>query len=96
MWTRVNVKEVGEQFPAYMVGEWRCDLGCDPRADQPPRYHATGRVIFAQRGTEPGPDDLLVGVMDSPALAARFVDAMNTWTERATKTIPGGLPDFDG
>jgi 6-pyruvoyltetrahydropterin/6-carboxytetrahydropterin synthase len=36
-----------------------------------------GRTIYAQAGPEPSDDDLLIGVMDTPELAAEAVDAHN-------------------
>lgn len=36
-----------------------------------------GRTIYQQTGPEPSDDDLLIGVMDTPDLAARVVRAVN-------------------
>lgn len=36
-----------------------------------------GRTIYQQVGPKPSDDDVLVGVMDTPELAATFVDAVN-------------------
>jgi hypothetical protein len=39
---------------------------------------SVGRTIYVMVGDEPSKDDLLIGVMDSPGLAAVVVDAVNT------------------
>lgn len=52
-----------------------------PDASQPrPSYRTgrkVGRTIYAQCGPEPSDRDQLIGLMDSPELAAFAVDAMN-------------------
>jgi hypothetical protein len=91
---QISVTSALDQFPKYMIGRWECDLGCDPRTDRAPVYQASGRVVFAQRGMEPGDEDLMVGVMDTAMLAEMVVDALNR--RDAAGVVPGGLPDFDG
>jgi hypothetical protein len=36
-----------------------------------------GRTIYLQLGDQPGDTDLLIGMMDTPDLARRVVEAMN-------------------
>jgi len=36
-----------------------------------------GRTIYEQSGDEPGDDDRLIGLMDTPELARIVVDAVN-------------------
>jgi hypothetical protein len=38
-----------------------------------------GRTVYLQAGPEPSGDDLLIGLMDTPALARRVVDAVNAY-----------------
>jgi hypothetical protein len=38
-----------------------------------------GRTVYLQAGPEPSDDDLLIGLMDTPALARRVVDAVNAY-----------------
>lgn len=36
-----------------------------------------GRTVYAQAGTEPADDDVLLGLMDTPALARETCEAHN-------------------
>lgn len=36
-----------------------------------------GRTIYEQIGAEPSDDDRLIGILDTPALARRAVEAVN-------------------
>lgn len=40
-----------------------------------------GRTIYAQLGSEPSDDDVLIGMMDSPEIAAEVVDSHNSYRE---------------
>lgn len=53
----------------------------DPRDDY--AYHQwrtgrkVGRTVYAQIGSEPSDNDVLIGVFDTPGLAAAAIDAHN-------------------
>jgi hypothetical protein len=46
-----------------------------------------GRTIYNQIGPEPSDDDELVGLMDTPVLAALFVMAMNNFRANPGQTF---------
>ena len=53
-----------------------------------------GRTIYAQPGPEPSDDDVLIGTLDTPALAAEAVAAHNTaQAVRLAGAGVSGLPD---
>lgn len=39
-----------------------------------------GRTIYAQHGPEPSDDDRLIGMLDTPELAAEAVHCHNEWS----------------
>lgn len=43
---------------------------------------SVGRTVYIQRGSEAEKGDHLIGVMDTPWLAALVVAALNGWQER--------------
>jgi hypothetical protein len=48
-----------------------------------------GRTLYAMAGPEPSDSDPLIGVMDTPELAARVVSDHNAALNRANRTILG-------
>ncbi len=64
-----------------MIGEYAVQNGASMSDDlikSPWRCgRKVGRTIYAQIGSEPGEDDLLIGMMDSPELALAVVEAHN-------------------
>jgi hypothetical protein len=41
----------------------------------------TGRTLWARSGEAPTDDDVLIGTMDSPTVAAHVVEVHNAWLE---------------
>lgn len=50
------------------------------------------RTIYIQHGDEPAKGDALVGLMDTPELARRVVDAVNAIEALKTTPPPGTTP----
>lgn len=49
---------------------------------------SVGRTVYRQVGDGHAEEDELIGVMDSPELAALVVDAVNAWTAPADTGEP--------
>ena len=62
----------------------------DPRTAVPWRTgRRVGRTIYAQFGDVPGENDPLIGVMDTPELAAEAVDSHNSYiSPYAASAVP--------
>lgn len=54
---------------------------------------AAGKTIFAQAGREPSPDDLPIGMMDTPELAADACAAHNERLEGSRARRMAAPPD---
>lgn len=53
---------------------------CHPGPERHPVFRTgrkVGRTVYVQTGTDPADSDTLIGVMDTPGLAAFAVEAMN-------------------
>lgn len=53
------------------------------------RGRKVGRTLYVQRDADPSDDDVLVGTVDSPELAAFLIEAVCWYLERAERREPG-------